>query len=248
MSKIYKALQLAQQAQEGNRAKQKMKLPRVRGKAPERFNEAYSRLSQSLNRLPVKEGGRVLLVVSSVPGEGVSTVARNLALSLAVSCQDRVTLVDANLRTPSQHRAFDVDRTNGLSEVVVGEMELERAVPLEKGMNFALLPCGHPVTSPAQFLTVARLRSTIDALRRLSAWTIIDGPPVTLYSEACELARLSNGVILVVKAESTRWEVAGEAKRLLQQSNAQILGTILNKRRYYIPRWIYRFLLGTNPR
>jgi capsular exopolysaccharide synthesis family protein len=242
MSKIYKALKMAEQAQGGGNVKQTIQLPRVKGRAPQRFVEVYSRLSQAINRLRPRDAGGVLLVVSSVAAEGVSTVSRNLALSLASSSQDRITLVDANLRTPSQHRAFNVDRNNGLSEVAAGRLELARAVPLGSGVNFGMLPCGRAVTNPAEFMTASRLRSTMNSLRNLSALTIIDGPPVTLYPEACELARLADGVILVVRAESTRWEVAKQAKRLLLQSDVQILGAILNERRYYIPRWIYRFV------
>ena len=71
---------------------------------------------------------------------------------------------------------------------------------------------------------------------------IVDGPPITVYSDAAILAPLVDGVVLVVEAEKTRWEVVSQAKRTLEESGGRILGAVLNRQRYHIPPALYGLL------
>jgi Mrp family chromosome partitioning ATPase len=82
----------------------------------------------------------------------------------------------------------------------------------------------------------------LQALRERFDWVIVDGPPATVYSDAGILAPLVDGVVLVVEAEKTRWQVAEQAKRTLEESGAQLLGAVLSRRQFHIPEALYGLL------
>lgn len=186
--------------------------------------------------------GRVLLVVGASEGVGTSTVARLMSRTLADGPSARVILVDANLRTPAQHAAFDVRPSRGLSEVV------ENVVPLEEAANrcvapgLFLLPSGKSSgSSPVNTLANLNKRNVLDELRANFEWIVIDAPPIVTHPETGILARQADGTILVVRAEKTRGPAAEKARRLLQEADARILGAVLNRRRFHIPSWLYRW-------
>jgi Mrp family chromosome partitioning ATPase len=82
----------------------------------------------------------------------------------------------------------------------------------------------------------------VAALQAEFDWVILDGPPVTQYPDAASLVAAAGGAVLVLRAEHTRWEVADEARRVLENSGVDILGAVLNRRKYHIPGFIYRKL------
>ena len=88
----------------------------------------------------------------------------------------------------------------------------------------------------------ADLAAALGELRKNFDWIVVDGPPVTIYSEAAILSSLADATILVIRAESTRAEVAERAKRTILESGGNLFGAILNRREYHIPEFIYRRL------
>jgi len=205
-------------------------------------NPAYQRIIQ---RLVAFRGGRnhfTLLVVSSVPGEGASTVARNLAVALGASHPGSVVLVDCNLRTPSQHVHFAIGTTVGLANVLSGNASPKDAVREMPELGIAVLPSGLTDESPPQILTVSALQSVVTTLQSHYDWVVLDGPPVTSYPDASSLAMVADGTVVVLRAERTRSEVAEKAVKTLNDSGARVLGGVLNRRRYHIPEFIYKRL------
>lgn len=203
---------------------------------------AYERIVQRLLAHRRAKRENVYLVVSAVAGEGASTVARNLARAIGNDQSERVVLVDANLRTPTVHHAFDLPRAGGLTDALTGAVSLTDAVVTDPSSGVAVLTSGSPTDSPPQLLSHSAFHSLVAALRAEFDWVILDGPPVTSYPDAASLASVAGGAILVVRAERTRWEVAEEAKRVLENSDTDILGAVLNRRKYHIPSYIYRKL------
>ncbi len=203
---------------------------------------AYERVIQRLFSYRRSPRESVILVSSAISGEGTSTVARNVALALAQHRAERVLLIDANLRTPSQHQAFGLEQLDGLGDVLLGSTKLTSAVREDVVPGLSLLTSGRAMESPAQLLTVASLHSAILALLSLYDWIIIDSPPATAYPDVATIAAAASGAILVVEAESTRGEVVDEARRVLETSGVDLLGAVLNRRRYHIPGFIYRRL------
>jgi capsular exopolysaccharide synthesis family protein len=210
--------------------------------AEKAYHPAYERITQRLLSYRRTKRENAVLVVSAIPEEGASTVARNIALAIGSNQFERVVLVDANLRNPVQHEVYGVGPSNGVSDVVTGAIELEDAVKTGFDTNLSLVTCGSAHNSPPHILSDTAFHSLIAALRTEFDWVIIDGPPVTTHPDAAAISSACGGAVLVLRAEKTRWEVADEAKRVLENAGVEVLGAILNRRKYHIPWFIYRRL------
>jgi capsular exopolysaccharide synthesis family protein len=208
----------------------------------EPLHPAYERIIQKLltSRRSPRQG--VILVSSAVAGEGTSTVARNTALALGRSQLEHVVLVDANIRAPSQHAAFETEISDGLSEVFRGSISLTSAVKPEVAPGLSLLTSGMLIASPPHLFTMSAVQGVVMALTSLFDWVIIDGPPLTTSPEAASIAAASGGAMLVIQAEQTRREVVGEAHKVLEESDVEVLGAVLNRRKYHIPDFVYKRL------
>jgi capsular exopolysaccharide synthesis family protein len=207
-----------------------------------RTDEAYRKVVHRLRSVRQAGSGTVVLVVNAVHGEGGSSVAKRLAGAIVQAESGRVLLVDANLRSPSQHLTFGVRQSPGFSDVTAGGPEVQTAELATSEVGFALLPAGKSQDDPIHLMRESNLASALGELRKSFDWIVVDGPPVTIYSEATTLSSLADATILVVRAESTRAEVADRAKRTVMESGGYLAGAILNRREYHIPDFIYRRL------
>lgn len=206
------------------------------------ISPAYERIIQRLFSFRRSPRQGVIVVAGAIPGEGVSTVARNTALALGRGHTERVVLVDGNLRHPGQHQEFKTNVTNGLADVLKGRIALTAAMKNEVASGLSLLTAGSPCDSPPRLMTVSALQGIVMALTSLYDWVIIDAPPLTQYPETASIAAACGGALLVVHAERTRSEVADEAKRVLLESGVEVIGAVLNRRKFHIPGFIYRRL------
>ncbi len=155
---------------------------------------------------------------------------------------EQILLVDANIRKPAQHKAFGLSREPGLSDVLMGAVPLTSAIHYDDVSDISVLTAGSKVPSPAQLLSAAPSRESSSAMLSLYDWVIIDGPPMTAYPDSASIASACGGAVLVVGAEITRSEVVEEAKRTLEATGVDVLGAILNRRRFHIPGFIYKKL------
>ena len=207
-----------------------------------RVHPAYDRIVQKLKTYRRTPRQSVILVASAIAGEGASTVARNIATALCQAGPERILLIDGNFRKPSQHKAFGVARDGGFSDVLKGEASLTSVITDDVGSGISLMTCGSRVKSPSQVLTATAIEGATVALLSLYDWIIIDGSPATEYPDVASIGTACGGAILVVRAESTRLEVAKDAKGILEGTGAEIVGAVLNRRRFHIPSAIYRRL------
>jgi capsular exopolysaccharide synthesis family protein len=207
-----------------------------------RVHPAYDRIVQRLKTYRKTPRQSVILVTGAIASEGASTVARNVATALSQAGPERILLIDGNLRTPSQHEAFGVARDGGFSDVLRGEATLTHVINDDVGSGISLMTCGTRVKSPSQVLTATAIAGATGALLSLFDWIVIDGSPATEYPDVASIGTACGGAILVVRAENTRLEVAEEAKEILEGTGAEMLGAVLNRRRYHIPEAIYRRL------
>jgi protein-tyrosine kinase len=203
------------------------------------LEEGYQRVAQGIQGQPGWERKGVVLVVSAVHGEGASTVAREVAGLLCRNGAAQAVLVDANLRSPSQHLAFRLERSGGVAELATQGLVPEAAIRQGQGCSLPIVTAGRPAGSPTSILGLAPLKAAIEQFRARFDWVVVDGPPITVYSDAAILAPLVDGVVLVVEAEKTRWEVVSQAKRTLEESGGRILGAVLNRQRFHIPPALY---------
>jgi len=182
-----------------------------------------------------------IALVSCRSGEGASTAAGLLARQSALQSGRRVLVVDANSRSPSQHVSFRTKLSPGLTDYTSNGRPALSCIQSTEIENLDLLSAGggKPELSANALNSIA---AALPALKREYSHIIFDLPSVQEHSSAMQIAGLMDGVILVVEAESTRWEVANSAKEDLLQADSKLLGVILNKRKMHIPDWLYKTL------
>lgn len=170
---------------------------------------------------------RRLLVTSSGPQEGKTTVATNLAIAMAQN-GSRTLLVDTDMRRPRIHRAFGMNNDVGLSSLILGTARNEEALRSCGVPNLTVLACGPIPPNPAELMHTARFQQLFDELGQRFDRIIFDSPPVGAVADAMVLSGATDGVVLVVKAGRTAREVALRTRQQLQDVNARIFGVVLN--------------------
>ncbi|HEY5579756.1 MAG TPA: polysaccharide biosynthesis tyrosine autokinase [Rhodoferax sp.] len=170
---------------------------------------------------------RILVVTSSVPGEGKSTFASNLAMAHAFT--KRTLLIDADMRRPSISKTYGLDSSiGGLSEMVAGTAKLGDCLHKVENSNLMVLSSGAIPPNPLELLLSERFAHALEALAKNFEVIIIDSPPIELVSDALVIAARATGVIFVTKAQSTPYALARKGLRRLTRANAHIVGVVLN--------------------
>jgi capsular exopolysaccharide synthesis family protein len=182
---------------------------------------------------------KTLAVVSSTRAEGTTTVAAQLAISLASDPKVPVLLVDANFRKPDLHNRFQVAQDGGLSNLLLGEAGFAALLKPTPVKNLFLMTSGKDVSDPSEFIRMTDLEEKLIRPAVNFDYILIDCPPVNTCPEATTLAAHSDGAILVVQAGETRREIVLEARQRLAQAKVNLLGAVLNKRKYNIPEFVY---------
>lgn len=198
--------------------------------------ESYRTLRTNLQYSSFDEEYKVILITSSEPGEGKSTTAGNLALSLAQG-DKKVILIDCDLRRPSIHKKFKLSNSRGLSDLIV-EKESVTNIGYKYNDNLTILTSGKIPPNPAEMLASKAMTALIDALKKVFDYVILDTPPVQAVTDAQILSTKADGTILVVRAEKTKKDSVHNSIGLLRKVNANIIGTVLNgleesKNNYY---------------
>ena len=189
--------------------------------------EAFRTIRGNLQFSAPAERMRSILVTSPKPEDGRTTVASNLAASLAIGGR-RVLLVDANLRRPALHRVYPQVGTRGLTNILIGEARVADGVQHTDLANLDVIGSGPIPPNPAELLGSELCRKFITEVTEAYDHVVVDSPPVLLASDASVLATLVDGTILVCRAKDNTRGVALRAISLLTHVNARIFGAVLN--------------------
>jgi len=190
-------------------------------------SEAMRDLRTSLLKSKRGQPPRVILISSSMEGEGKTTVAVNLALALAHL--GKTCLVDADLRQPSVARAFKIQAKYGLTDHLNQSSSLiATLVYLPEHENLAILPSGNATQNPADLLSSLGMANLLDALKKFFDYVVIDSPPVIPFSDARFLSSLADEVVLVGRYGVTTRRAMQRATELLCEVNAPVAGFVLN--------------------
>ena len=191
-------------------------------------SEAFRTLRTNIHFSSLDNPLKTLLITSTDPGEGKSTVLANLAVTMA-QAGNRVLVIDCDLRRPSQHRIFDLKNAAGLTTMMV-ESQAQEQPPLQETTvpNLRLLASGPLPPNPSELLSSRRLAEVLAQLKAEADILLVDSPPIIAVADAAILAAKVDGVLLVVQANKTRRDLAKRAKVMLQKANANLLGVVLN--------------------
>ena len=203
------------------------------GPADERhsFVEAYRNLRSSLLYMAEAEArAKILLVTSSVPNEGKSLTAANLAITMA-STGSRVLLVDADLRKGALHERFQVPAKPGLTEVLSQGLNWEEVVQATKTPNLFLLPQGAFAPNASELFISGVTKSFLQDAAAKYDYVVLDTVPVMAADDVTSLAPQVDGVLFVIRAEFTSARVARAALDSLYQRQARVLGLVFNSAR-----------------
>jgi polysaccharide biosynthesis transport protein len=194
---------------------------------PAALGEAFRGLRTSVMLSSANQPPRTLLVSSPRPSEGKTTVSVNLAISLA-QLNQRVLLIDGDMRRPSIRKALGVANGLGLVSYLTGQKDWRAAVIPSGVENLDALVCGPVPPNPAELLSSDRMRAMLDEARDEYSFVIVDSPPLLNVSDSRILATLVEGVILVVKGGVTPRELAQRAQSFAEDVGANLIGVVLN--------------------
>ena len=209
----------------------------VMEKAPKSIDaEAYRSLRSNIEYSSFDDEYRAIVVTSSVPGEGKSTTSGNLALSLAQS-GNKVLLVDCDMRKPSIHKKFKISNISGTAELLLRKESFEDVANCYNE-NLTIITAGKIPPNPSEMLSSRAMTAFIKEMKKEFKYIILDTPPLQAVTDAQVLSTKADGVLLVVRAGSTKREMVLNSVDLIKKVHGKIIGTVLNgvenkKNNYY---------------
>ena len=248
MGKTYEALERAEK-EYGHRAPEAAPKPAAETPPPISLQETthekmdcYEALKINILSRHPGQAIKTILFSGTTHGVGASTTAINFATTLARNCRLKVLLIEANLRTPGLHTTFRIPPEGGLADIVSNGNQPAFYIKKVEPGNLSVVTAGSRLTGAVTLFESGRFNRFLSAVRAAFDYIILDGPPVPSFSEARVICAKVDGVVLVVEAGKTREQVAVRARKELEEAGGKVLGMVLNRRKYYIPDWIYKRL------
>ena len=192
------------------------------------IREAYKTLRTNVSfALPGEEGCKVVVVTSSLQGEGKSITAVNLAISYAMADQ-KVLIIDCDMRRPKLARLMQMGSKVGLSNLIVDHKLLDEAIKHTETPNLDVILSGNVPPNPSELLGSVRMEKLMEQLKERYDIIFLDSPPVNMVTDAVVLAPKSDGVVFLVRADQSERGSVMYAVEQLEYAKAKILGFILN--------------------
>lgn len=188
--------------------------------------EAYRTLKTNIQYSSCDNQYKTIVITSSNPGEGKSTTSGNLALTLAQG-EDKVLLVDCDMRKPSIHKKFRLTNTYGLSDVLIQKQNV-MDIAHKYNENLHILTAGKVPPNPAEMLGSKTMTAFLEEMKKYFDYIILDTPPLQAVTDAQILSTKSDATLLVVRAGVTKKECVNNSISLLRKVNANIIGTVLH--------------------
>jgi protein-tyrosine kinase len=205
-----------------------------RGSSVEQFRGLRSHIYQARYEAPLK----TILIASGLPSEGKSFVAANLAMSLARNSIHNVLLIDGDLRMPTLHTLLGAPNSVGLSDYLEGNAEISDIMQRDQDQgkaedggaknvaNLTLIPAGKSTDHSTELVAGERMQELITSVSPNFDWILIDAPPVLAVTDAVEMSRAADAVLLIARGGATPYEVAQRTQTAF--GNSRILGYVLN--------------------
>lgn len=206
--------------------------------------EAYKTIRTNIFLSVIKEGCKRIVITSSLPSEGKTTTSLNLAISMAQAYM-KVLLIDCDLRKSKVHKVLNVPNVPGLTNVISGMEKCDVAIRETKYAGLHVLTAGLQVPNPSEILASEYMSKLLDELSHNYDYILLDSPPLNIVADALPLARISDGVVLVVKQNQTTHNDLKKAIDSLNFIEAKIFGIVMNgveetSKKYYKYKYKYK--------
>lgn len=188
--------------------------------------EEFRTLRTRLNHLQGLQPIHNVVITSPSPAEGKSFAAVNLALAESHLTNNLTLLADFDFRRPIVHNLFQLDRSPGITDYLLGKAKLHEVIKKVAGTNLFLMPAGEAVINPLELLNLPDVRTMLDSLPQVFNWVILDSPPLLFAADANLLSTMCHGTILVVRIGTTTIDSVTRAMQSLCENN--VLGIIVN--------------------
>ncbi|MEM7319000.1 MAG: polysaccharide biosynthesis tyrosine autokinase [Pseudomonadota bacterium] len=212
--------------QRGRRRKRRQMLDYIRNKPNSALAEAVRSLRTSLLLSNIDAPPQVVMVTSSVPGEGKSTTCLMLA-HMSVQMNKRAVVVDCDIRRPTLGRSFGLDGGNGLVDVLDGTCDLDAAIVQDDATGLHLLPTIRPVPQAADILSSQKFRQLIDVLKARYDLVLLDTPPILAVSDAGAVGKLTDTTIYAVRWNHTPREATTRGLERLSELGVRVAGAVV---------------------
>jgi capsular exopolysaccharide synthesis family protein len=204
--------------------------------------EQYQKLRGNLFARAGKDALRTVMVVAGAHGEGATTTCSILSTLLAKSGVGDVVVIDANLRTPALQELFGLpDTTRGLTDLITNGFPPRDLVQPTAIPHLFVVPAGRALPSPS-LVYQDPIQKLLADIRDDFRYILIDCSPVVDYSDASFLAPRVDGIVMVLRSEVTKIDAGLTMKRQLEWAGGQVIGTVLNGKKSYIPLMLQRWL------
>jgi capsular exopolysaccharide synthesis family protein len=217
------------------------------------ISESYRTLRTNLAFTRVDNPMKTILITSAGPKEGKSTTVSNLAITLA-QLGSKVVLVDSDLRRPVVHAIFGMEKEDGLTDHILGNVSYEQSLKKSLLDNLSIVTSGTLPPNPSELLGSKAMEEFIDRLKKDFDIVLFDSPPVIAVTDAAILCSKVDGAFLVISSGTTNRDAINRAKRLLENVQTQVLGAVLNgvdisgaygSSNYY---YYYHYYYGAHPK
>lgn len=190
--------------------------------------EAFRTIRTNIQFSSLDEDIKALVVTSTQPSEGKSTVISNLGVTMAQSGK-KVLLIDCDLRKPSIHKKLGVSNTDGLTTILSKEKKLDEVIQLTNINNFYVLTSGPIPPNPAELLQSKKMKALVKELETIFDIVLFDAPPVLAVTDAQILSTFCDGVIFVAGYGQADKHAIVRAKELIDKVGGKIVGVVINK-------------------
>ena len=190
--------------------------------------EAYRSLRTNMGFASMEQDCRSILISSTSPLDGKSTITANLGVVFAQDGKKTI-VVDCDLRKPVQHKIFKVDNHQGVTNCILNKVPVEEVAHPGPVDNLTILTSGPIPPNPAEVLGSQRTMALFDKLKKDYDYILVDAPPILAVSDATILSTQLDGVILVIRQGAIRNNLVRDAKNQFIKANARILGVVLNQ-------------------
>jgi capsular exopolysaccharide synthesis family protein len=199
-------------------------------------------LNKLTQRLFQPEGARVVVFTSVERGAGCTWLAAQVAQTLASQGRNSVCVVDGNFRSPALHEVFALNNQQGLADAVLDGGRTQDYLRNTAQSNLWVLTNGTPEKAALAVGATQPLLESIRQLRSQFEYVVIDAAPMNLFNDAITMGSASDGLALVIKANSSRREIAQKMLQEAKSANVRVLGAVLNQRQFPVPESVYRRL------